>query len=675
MPTDMYQLSSQKFSNREILLETVRGMAYSLGFVTVIQKSKKKKNRWVIIGCDHGGSYRTNRSRIPNSGKKKSGTRLMNCPFQICGRMNQGTSWRVEIKYLSHNHNLSSDISGHPYTRRFSREEVNEIKEMIAADIAPRQILTKLRKGNSNLKAISRTLYNVKAKIIKDGLGGRSMIQALMDELGKGGFTYDVECDNEGHVTHLLFSHPSSIELARIYSYTFVMDCTYKINKYKMPLLDIVGVTSFNTSFFCGFAFLFKEEESDYVWALQKFGKILGYDKQPSVIVTDRELALMNAIKVVFPNTCNLLCVWHIEKNILAKCKPFFDDGDEWDVFMSDWTNLIDSSTEDQFNEAWSEIEVKYGKYRDILIYIHNTWFPWKKYFFRAWSSEYMHFGHVSSRAEGSHATLKKYLEVSSGDLRTVKEKICHAVDHQYNEIKTQLSSEKIRIPHDLRIPFLSKLIGHVSHFALRKLLNQFELAYSDSLSPTCIGQFSKTMGLPCAHVMRRMTNEDLKLDTIHYQWRMDNISLSKNGENQDVHGDRIDVLVQELQLKYQQLPLTQKEGIRKQISQFVSPSSPLVLEPMIRQSKTLGTNSRKKKKQSSSTKKDPSGFEMVEKVRRCNMCGNMNHDRRRCPKNTTQNSSMSFMPPILNGLPSPSTSFVVDLNLLPPNSDYNNPS
>ncbi|XP_021762921.1 protein FAR1-RELATED SEQUENCE 5-like [Chenopodium quinoa] len=193
----------------------------------------------------------------------------MNCPFQICGRMNQDTSWRVEIKDLSHNHDLSSDISGHPYTRHFSREEVNEIKEMIAAGIAPRQILTKLRKGNSNLKAISRTLYNVKAKIIKDGLGGRSMIQALMDELDKGGFMYDVECDNEGHVTHLLFSHPRLIELARIYSYTFVMDCTYKTNKYKMPLLDIVGVTSFNTLFFCGFAFLFKEKESDYVWALQ----------------------------------------------------------------------------------------------------------------------------------------------------------------------------------------------------------------------------------------------------------------------------------------------------------------------------------------------------------------------------------------------------------------------
>ena len=34
------------------------------------------------------------------------------------------------------------------------------------------------------------------------------------------------------------------------------MDCTYKTNRYKMPLLDIVGVTALNTSFHVGFCFV-----------------------------------------------------------------------------------------------------------------------------------------------------------------------------------------------------------------------------------------------------------------------------------------------------------------------------------------------------------------------------------------------------------------------------------
>ena len=117
--------------------------------------------------------------------------------------------------------------------------------------------------------------------------------------------------------------------LTKNYSNIFVMDCTYKTNKYKMPLLDIIGISSFNTSFFSCFVFLQKEEEEDYVWALTKFGKILGIDNYPLVIVSDRELALMNAIKVVFPRTTNLLCVWHIEKNILVNCKRHFEKGED----------------------------------------------------------------------------------------------------------------------------------------------------------------------------------------------------------------------------------------------------------------------------------------------------------------------------------------------------------
>ena len=68
-----------------------------------------------------------------------------------------------------------------------------------------------------------------------------------------------------------------------------------------------------------------KKEVEDYVWALTMFSKILGDEICPSVIVTDRELALMNAIRVVFPRPGNLLCVWHIEKNILVNYKLHLD--------------------------------------------------------------------------------------------------------------------------------------------------------------------------------------------------------------------------------------------------------------------------------------------------------------------------------------------------------------
>lgn len=86
-----------------------------------------------------------------------------------------------------------------------------------------------------------------------------------------------------------------------------------------MPLLDIVGVTCFNTTFYSYFAFLERENEENYVWAVEMFKKVVRQEVRISAIVTDRELASMNATKVVSPDSSNLLCVWHIEKNVLKK--------------------------------------------------------------------------------------------------------------------------------------------------------------------------------------------------------------------------------------------------------------------------------------------------------------------------------------------------------------------
>ncbi|XP_071696399.1 protein FAR-RED IMPAIRED RESPONSE 1-like [Rutidosis leptorrhynchoides] len=178
-----------------------------------------------------------------------------------------------------------------------------------------------------------------------------------------------------------------------------------------MPLLDIIGVSCFNTSFYSGFAFLEREDEESYIWALNAFKKILGSENQPSVIMTDRELALMNAISKVFPAATNLLCVWHIEKNVLANCKKHFKREAEFDIFMCSWKNVIYSITEAIFLNNWWEFKLSYDVKKEAIDYIMNIWLPWKEKFVSAWTEKYLHFGNRTySRAEGAHAKLKMYL-------------------------------------------------------------------------------------------------------------------------------------------------------------------------------------------------------------------------------------------------------------------------
>ena len=53
------------------------------------------------------------------------------------------------------------------------------------------------------------------------------------------------------------------------------MDCTYKTNQFNMPLLNIMGSTRLNTSFFIGFAFLSGEMDEDYIWALNALKNVI----------------------------------------------------------------------------------------------------------------------------------------------------------------------------------------------------------------------------------------------------------------------------------------------------------------------------------------------------------------------------------------------------------------
>ena len=55
----------------------------------------------------------------------------------------------------------------------------------------------------------------------------------------------------------------------------------------------------------------------------------------PNVIILDRELSLMNAIATIFPQATSLLCRWHINKNVLAKCKKLFEKKEKWDMFIT----------------------------------------------------------------------------------------------------------------------------------------------------------------------------------------------------------------------------------------------------------------------------------------------------------------------------------------------------
>ncbi|CAG8600124.1 15699_t:CDS:2 [Cetraspora pellucida] len=280
-----------------------------------------------------------NAQRFANS-QGKTSTRLIDCPFELYATRRNGL-WHLEVRNTIHNHGPSNDMSGHPIVCRLTEEQKESVAIMTTSSSHPCEIISTFRQNDLSTLVISSNIYNMHAQLQQQNLAGRTPIQALVDELQEGDFLYKYKCDNNGSVTHLFFAHKESISLSHQYPIVILIDCTYKTNKFKIPLLNIIGITSFNKTFFSCFIFIKDEEEDDYKWALTNVMSIFDRMQKPSVIVTDKELALMNALKIIFPKSTNLLCVWHISKNVLKNCKPQFpketneEESGEWQSFLA----------------------------------------------------------------------------------------------------------------------------------------------------------------------------------------------------------------------------------------------------------------------------------------------------------------------------------------------------
>jgi MULE transposase domain len=216
-------------------------------------------------------------------------------------------------------------VSTHPTLRHQGLSaKSSQIENQLQQGASTRQIMRGLHQtGESGLKA--QDIYNLRKNLRKKFLKGKTPIQALISQLPENGdwiFNYET---GEDHVIHALFcTHRTSLDNLRLNPYVLFMDCTYKTNRYRMPLLDIVRSTACKSTFYVSFAFVSNERESSYEFVLKNLTDIYRQLTLPSPksILTDKDKALLNAVSKVFPQTDTMLCRWHINKNLLAKACP-----------------------------------------------------------------------------------------------------------------------------------------------------------------------------------------------------------------------------------------------------------------------------------------------------------------------------------------------------------------
>lgn len=619
----MQSLINTCFSTREELIKKVYDYYLAKNIVTVISRSDKEK-LFLEIGCDRGGKYRPNHKNLERS--RKSTTKKTDCQFKVKCKFVSNT-WIITSINETHNHEIDEKLIAHPYCRRLDEGTFEEIKLSTFEGVRPKQIMNKIlgRFGLENI--IRRDIYNARVLISKEELNNMAPTERTIEFFNNNKYYYNYQTDGDGSISSLFFSNNRMLALQ--YKRVFILDCTYCTNQYKYPLLNVTGITSTNKSFSCAFILMRNENESFYKWALSQLKKFIEYNETQIVFSCDRELCLINAIKAIFPLSKIIICLWHINMNILSNTKKDFKIEEEFNEFINHWNNVVSSKTEELFTENIGNFRNTYAiSHPNSINYIEKVWLCWKTEYVSCYVDKYRHYGsNTSSRVESFHSSLKGYLDSAKCHIFSIVKKISAMIKQQNSEINHQENYEKIVLNTNIDKVIFKDLIYKVSQFAIDKISEQLNI----KIVRQCTGLFTSAFGIPCVHKLRvLLTNTPcIPMSMIDRQWylRQDTIVLnSLSSSIEDVVGDIYSVF-NKVNLGQQNVLISQ---IEKSLDSVIH-----IGEPAIRENNNKG----RKRKHTKSTKRIPSNFETVSseyKKYKCIKCKEHGHSINNCPNRST---------------------------------------
>jgi hypothetical protein len=396
-------------------------------------------------------------------------------------------------------------------------------------------------------KVCLKDLQNVLNRCRLEELQGKTPIEWLCDYLGSdhgaGQNFLSRDTREGGNITKLFVVRENGIRHLLEYPDVLLFDCTYKSNRFKMPLLNICGATATRKTFQVAAVFMNGEKQDQYRWALEVLTELYNQHsiEPPKVIITDLDLGLIDALShaPMLSSIPYILCRWHVNMDVLAKTRVFFPEptkegsgrvlrDPEYADFIADWNALVGSTTAAEYESQLAALKQP-GRYPELAVsYILNTWIvPWKEKFICYFINRILHYGHsTTSIVEPLHAVMKRYLINYNSDLKTAFLGICQFWHNQDIEMDILKAKQKNRhIAATIRILY-SAVRDQITGPALEYLQQEQKKLprnASEHIPHTqpCSCSIGLTHGLPCMHVIHRKmyAMEPLQMSDINRHW------------------------------------------------------------------------------------------------------------------------------------------------------------
>jgi len=203
---------------------------------------------YILLGCERGGKYKRYKKDVDIS---RTGSRKCEYPFRLRGKpVKGGQGWMMELICGSHNHDLAKTMVGHPYAGRLSVEEKVMVEDMTKTSVKPKNILLTMKETNEKNVMTIKQVYNAMIVHRISQQDHRIEMQQFMLLLERDRYVHWCRCDEVSNVVQDIFwTHSDSVKLVNSFNIVILMDTTYKTNKYRMSLLEVVGIMSTGLTF------------------------------------------------------------------------------------------------------------------------------------------------------------------------------------------------------------------------------------------------------------------------------------------------------------------------------------------------------------------------------------------------------------------------------------------
>ncbi|KAL4598854.1 hypothetical protein ACB092_11G087100 [Castanea dentata] len=335
-----------EFETKEAAYSFYREYARSVGFGITIKASRRSKKSGkfidIKIACSRFGSKRVSSSTVqPRPCLKtdcKAGMHMKRTPEE---------KWVVHSFIKEHNH-----------------------------DICPLDFYNSIRGHNKQPGIVACQKKGLQLALDEGD------VQVMLDNFmymqdDNPNFFYSIDFDHEKRLRSVFWVDAKGRHDYINFSDVVFFDTFYVRNKYKVPLVPIIGVNHHFQYILLGCALIGEETTLTFVWLMRTWLKAVG-SQAPRVVITDQDKFLKEAVADVFPDTRHCFCLWHILRRIFENLGGIINENEK---FMAKFNKCIYRSwTDEQFEKRWwkmvDKFELKEDEWFHSLYEDRNKWVP-----------------------------------------------------------------------------------------------------------------------------------------------------------------------------------------------------------------------------------------------------------------------------------------------------------